>query len=277
MREFGIHIVTTGFDSMADRYYNLPRIWRELRETIFFERGFFFTAWRILTTPGQALQQILDGGSHRFQDPVKFLFLCVALAALIMNLDVTRRAMSGGFDFPQQAPEPKFQLIQQQLAEVLADPEINRDIRFRAVRAQHELEYSMPNWASEETMKWMNVMLLVAVPFYAVGTWLLFRRDLNLAEHLVVNGYVYGVQCLISIVVLPVYFWSMTGASLAYFVVSSIYQFFAWHQTFRLTGWFDFLKCVVLQFGVTFVYLIAVIAVMVVVVLVMLVAQMQSF
>ena len=241
---------------MTDRYYNFPRILRELRETVLFERGFFFTAWKICSTPGLALRQILEGGPHRFQDPVKFLFLCVAAAVLIMNLDVSRKLMWGNLEFPGRGPEPKFEVSQQQLSDILADPQSNRDLRFRATRAQQALRTPMPEWAMQETMQWMNVALLMAVPFYALGTWLMFRRNLNLAEHLVVNGYIYGAQCLLSILVLPAYLWSTMVGSLTYFGVSTIFQFFAWRQVFRISGWFDWIKSVGLLIGIFTVYFI---------------------
>jgi hypothetical protein len=242
---------------MSDRYYNIPRIGRELRETVLFERGFFFTAWCIATTPGKALRQILEGRSHRFQDPVKFLFLCVAAAALIMNFDISRQMMWKDIEFPNAGPEPKFAIIDQQLADLLADSESKRDIRFRASRAQQELRTPMPVWAMQQTMQWMNIVLLMAVPFYALGTWLMFPRNLNLAEHLVVNGYIYGVQCLLSMLVLPAYLWSTTVGSLTYLVVSTIFQFFAWHQVFRISGWFDWMKSVGLLIGIFTVYIVA--------------------
>ncbi|MBL8889416.1 MAG: hypothetical protein JNL67_05525 [Planctomycetaceae bacterium] len=257
-----------------DRYYNLPRILRELRETVLFERGFLFTAWQVFKCPGSAIRQILESGPHRFQDPIKFLFLCVALAVLAMNLEFTQKAMFGNVQFPELAAGERFEAVEQQLQEIIDDPSTKRELRFRVERAQRELKLSAPEWAIQKSMQWMNVALLLVVPLYAIGTWLIFRRSLNFAEHLAFNGYIYGVQCLLSILTIPVYFWSMNAGTIIYFIISTLYQFFAWRDILQISGWFEWLKCILMLVAVFATYMVLLILGTIVVIVSMLLLQM---
>lgn len=241
---------------MEERYYNNSRIVRELREAALIERGFLYTAWQIAVRPGAALQQILTGDRGRFQDPVKFLFICVAMAAVMMNSDIARQALVANGPVASKSPEPKMQVAEQQLADIVADPQSKRDTRFRATKALRELQTTVAEWATQETFKWMNVAMLLAVPFYALGTWLVFNRKFCFAEHLVISGYLYGVQCLLSLATIPIYFWSINAASVVYFVSSTAYQFFAWRQVFKISGWREWIGCVVLLVGITISYLV---------------------
>lgn len=241
---------------MEERYYNNARILRELREVVLIERGFLYTALQIARFPGAALQKILTGDRGRFQDPVKFLFVCVAMAAVIMNLDISRRVIMGGDLAPLQSSEPKIQRVEQLLTDISTDQELKRDDRFRAGKALQELQTSGPEWAMRETLQWMNVALLLAVPFYAMGTWLVFNRNFCFAEHLVISGYLYGIQCLLSLATIPIYVWSTYGGSVSYFVISTAFQFFAWRQIFMISGWREWIGCVLLLAGITVTYLI---------------------
>lgn len=241
---------------MEERYYNNSRILRELREAALIERGFLYTAWQIAVRPGAAIQRILTGDRGRFQDPVKFLFICVAMAAVMMNSDIARQAFVANGPVATTSPEPKVQAVEQQLADILADQQTKRDTRFRATKALRELQTTVAEWATQETFKWMNVALLMAVPFYALGTWLVFNRKFYFAEHLVIGGYLYGIQCLLSLATIPIYFWSINAASVGYFVSSTAYQFFAWRQIFKISGWREWVGCVLLFVGITITYLV---------------------
>jgi hypothetical protein len=249
---------------MNERYYNNARIFREIREAVLVERGFLYTAWRIAVQPGATLQQILTGDRDRFLDPVKFLFVCVALVAVVMNLDIARQIYTGGLSGPSGIPEPGLRSVEEQLAAILSDEQTNREVRFRTRKALQELQTGIPERAMQQSFQWVNVTLLLAVPFYALGTWLVFNRKLCLAEHLVINGYLYGLQCLLSLVTFPIYFFSMSVGTIGYFVVSTAYQFFAWHQVFKISGWREWIGCVALLIAVTFTYLVVTVFLMMV-------------
>jgi len=252
---------------MSDPFYNNRRILIELREALLVERGFVFTCWRVLTRPAQSLEQILLGTNRRFQDPIKFLFICVTLSTLAMNVDFGQKVSVNEVSGTAAAtpPDPGLKVVEEQLLEMIESPESLLTTKFQAKRALRELQVSTADWFMLQTLKWMNLALLIAVPFYAIGTWLVFHRHFNFAEHLVINSYIFSIQCLLSLLTVPINTWSMAWGAIAYFVISTIYQLAAWCRIFQIRGWREWCGSIVLLLAITVIYFVATLLVMLVV------------
>lgn len=242
---------------MSERFYNNRRIMVELREALVIERGFLFTFWRMLTRPAESLDLILRGPDRRFQDPVKFLFICVALSTLALNLNIGQQVSVANTTPGTPAADPGLKAAEEQLLGMIKSPESLLTTKFQAKRALRELQMTTPDWFMNQTFKWMNLALLIAVPFYAIGTWLVFHRHFNFAEHLVINGYIFSIQCLLSILTLPINFWSLGWGSAIYFVISTVYQMVAWCWVFQIRGWREWCGCTFLLVAVTMIYFVA--------------------
>jgi hypothetical protein len=144
----------------------LSRWWNDVSSL---DRGFLHTVVALSLRPAEVVRDYLQGRTVRYTTPLKYLLVTVALITfLTLKLD---------------------------LAAMMED----------GYRAGADFMSASPDRASESTAdvamllrEYMNVLMIAAVPFSALCTWLLFRRaGLNLAEHLVFNVYVYGHQCLI--------------------------------------------------------------------------------
>jgi hypothetical protein len=242
---------------MSERFYNSRRILLELREALVVERGFLFTGWRLLTRPAESLDRILSGPDRRFQDPVKFLFICVTLSTLAMNLNLAHQVSDRGAPPDAPAADPGLTAAEAQLLAMIDSPDSLLTTKFQAKRALRELQLTTPDWFMHQTFKWMNLALLIAVPFYAVGTWLVFHRHFNFAEHMVINGYIFSIQCLLSLLTVPISSWSPGWVSIAYFVISTAYQLAAWCWVFQIRGWREWCGCIVLLVAITMIYFIA--------------------
>lgn len=251
--------------TVTEKHFTLAKVASGFLENVLGEKGFLFTLIQFLIRPGVSLRLILEGRQGNFLEPIRFVLYSVTLAAVAMNL-VGVRGFSG--DFSQV---PDIRQADEQLHETAANLQklrdakgSSRETRFRIDRALADLKQSELEWRLGVFMQWMNVFLLIAVPIYAMGTWLLFPRGMNLAEHLVVNSYIYGVQCCQSMLLAPLGLWDYWMYSMIYLVVAQIYQFFAWHQTLKFQTWIDWILCGVLVGGSLVVYFLILVVCMVV-------------
>lgn len=179
---------------MEEKHFTLHRIGEEFREVLLGERGFLFTVRRMAFSPRASLLTILGGHKSRFNEPVKFVVLCIALAVVGMNLGLQ---LGGTNSVPELAEaieaKDKLQDYVESLNQLAMDDQSTSEVKFRASNAVAALERSQFEGFQDTYMQWSNVALLAAVPFFALGTLVFFRSDLNLAEHFVVNAYIYGM------------------------------------------------------------------------------------
>lgn len=86
--------------------------------------------------------------------------------------------------------------------------------------------------------KYFNIAFMLSLPGQSVGTFLLFRKTgYNLAEHLVINTYLFAVQTLIYILALPFITIDSQWPGLLLLVLMYGYWLFALRQIFRPAWW----------------------------------------
>ena len=133
------------------------------------DRGILFTALELTRRPGDAIRDYVDGKRVRYTGPVKYFVLTVALTTFMTTqmgvLDEVALGMVHGMG--DAAPVSAAQ-------------------------------------ASRFMAQWMTLFMALGVPFTAAVTGRLFRRaGMTYAEHLALNLYSYGHQCLGLALILP--------------------------------------------------------------------------
>ena len=117
------------------------------------EKGFLYTIKELTVNPGLVISNYLSGvGRYRYYNPFRYAFVVVTVSTLLFS-------WAGYFDDVTAAntnPNPETSFV---------DTDVVKD-------------YS-------------NLLVLPLIPFCSLATWLLFRRK-NLAEHLVINFFIFG-------------------------------------------------------------------------------------
>jgi hypothetical protein len=122
------------------------------------DRGVLYTSWQMLTHPGSMLRDYLDGKRAKITKPIQFLLIMVALSLIFFSQDEFKEGIKAGYS-------------------VSGDPQSDASKAF-----------------SQQWMQWitdnMTALVVGIIPFMALmARWLFRKRDLNLAEHVVVSCY----------------------------------------------------------------------------------------
>lgn len=153
------------------------------------DRGWLHTAAELSRRPGPMIRDYFAGRRVAYTKPLKYTMVAVALALFALWL----------------APAP-------------------------VAPAQAQAEAAMQSQSREILERYGNALLLMTVPFMAGASRLLFRRQgLNLAEHTVLNAYVFAQQNLISLPFVASGVWwpeAYGQAMLGYYGVTVFY--YAW-------------------------------------------------
>lgn len=127
------------------------------------DRGILFTALELTRRPGDAIRDYVQGKRVRYVGPVKYFVLTVALTTFATT-------QLGVLD---EVAEGMFHEVSSSTASIT------------------------PERASAFMSQWMTLFMSLGVPFTAAVTHRLFKRaGMTYAEHLALNLYAYGHQCL---------------------------------------------------------------------------------
>lgn len=158
----------------------IPRIsWKSLTghflEQLNLERGLGYTVKQLLLRPRIAIQEYLFEDRHRMVKPLGFLLLVVAIAAYLSSFLLDFENDLG----PLMAKDPFFQSLPEDVR--------NLFIQFFNLSQQY-----------------FNLFLMSNIPTTTLATYLLFReKQLNFPEHLVINVYIFSVQTLMILPLIP--------------------------------------------------------------------------
>jgi len=129
------------------------------------ERGLVFTLRELIVRPGEVTNAFVSGDRYRYMNPFRLLITVVALV-------------------------------------VLASSWVDLDMADMMVTQNGARSEEMTQLMREAFRKYLNVILLLNIPFMTVGSILIFRRQRwNFAEHLALNSYAYSVVALLTTVV----------------------------------------------------------------------------
>lgn len=150
---------------------SISYLWKDALNNLFnLERGLFFTFWSMLKSPSAVTRAFVEGDRHRFMNPFRFLLVAATFTVIL-------EALAG-------------------------------DANMFTLLDMKGTDESSAKIVGDVMKKYLNIVILATVPFYAIGSWIVFRKPKwNLAEHLVVNCYAISMivmlSSLFSLVVFP--------------------------------------------------------------------------
>lgn len=187
---------------VQSRRLSISYLWRDAMSNLFnLEHGLIFTLWELIKNPGKVCNEFINGDRYAYMNPFRLLLTMATLATI--------------------------------LAAITADSTFSM-VKFNADDA--ETDAQIKEWI----VNYLNIIILVSIPFYAFGSWAGFKKfKYNFAEHLVINAYGYSIVLAIDTVVTSVLlvfpdqvsaFW--TGASQLLY----LYMGYVYSRVFKI-GW----------------------------------------
>ena len=175
-------------------------------------RLFFITTKQLIFHPGKVIREYLGGKRHRYYNAVNYFVLIASLVGFIT-------IQFNSFD-PEATVDQWNDTYKQMGVEM--DEEAKQRQKLTSA------------WIGSH----MNLILLVAMPFFALASYIIFsRREFNLGEHLILNFYAYG--CF-SLVTLPLLIIGKPGDITSPFTLASMGIMVLWYawvfkDTFKIS------------------------------------------
>ena len=155
-------------------------IWHEvLHFFTHFEKGFLFTSWSMLVTPGKVVTDFVKGKRKIYQPPVSFFLIWITMYLLLLYI-----------------------------AEKVFGENVVVDYK----------EYFGPSSTTKFAVSHLSIVLLVVIPFQALYFyWLVAWKKYNYFESLVVAMYYLGTVILLQcvFVILAIVIRPLAGTSIA--------------------------------------------------------------
>jgi hypothetical protein len=157
-------------------------IWHEIPHSIWhLDRGILYTARQLLTRPGYAIREYLDGKRVQHYRPLAFAFLFGAISAFLY-FNISLKSLT---DFTEG--------FQKGLKDSMNE---NGTGSRMASQVQAEMNYLIK--------KYYATMIMVLIPLRAWLMYLFFRkRGLNYPQHVVANTFITGLEALVSVLLFP--------------------------------------------------------------------------
>ncbi len=152
-----------------------------------FDKGILYTLKQLSTRPGRAIREYIEGKRIRHFKPFSLLIILATAVGLL-----------------------KFYFL----------PNSN-PVKSIAVQGIKNNVFDL-NFLNEWIASNSAIMALVVIPFYAIGTYLVFRKNgYNYSEHLVLNAYVSGLRLMLDIVTFPLvyFFYNKQGHNIIDFAI----------------------------------------------------------
>ena len=163
---------------------SVQKMKEEVLSHFHFEKGIAFTFFMMLKDPERLVDIYLNEDRKRVFNPFRFLLIGVAVSTLILINHQGFRVFLAGL---QSQNMESFKILEEKL--------------------------NLPLWdtfqrAQELFLSYQNILIIISLPAVSWITWKFFRSSgYNYAEHLAINGFVFGATYWFSsIVVLGSYF-----------------------------------------------------------------------
>lgn len=173
------------------------------------EKGFGYTVKQLLLRPRKAIREYLEVNRRRMMKPFPMLVLLVTVATFL-----SLRMLPLG--------QPLWQNFKEGGAADLLSPLIQESIRLLTIAMQ----------------RYFNIFFVLSLPGQAVGSYLLFRKSgYNFAEHLVINTYLFNIQTLLYILIVPLITWNENIAGPMLIIGMFGYWYYALKRVFQPNWW----------------------------------------
>lgn len=172
---------------------NLHYLYHELQHSILHvDKGILYTIKELFIRPGESIRNYLEGKRVNYFKPFGFVIILATVYGFIAHyLNINPQ-----FDIENSGPALKEQM-----------------------NLLRELNLKMYEWMYSH----YSFYMLICIPFVSLSTFLLFRRNnYNYFEHIVINAYITGIQCIIYTVSLLLLMFTI---SLYYISIASVISF----------------------------------------------------
>jgi hypothetical protein len=154
--------------------FTVKQIWQDTWESLTnLDKGFIKTIQMMVLKPGVMTEEFLQGKTRFYTKPVQYLLICIGIYIFAISL-------TGGFE-SMGLPDAK------------------------GMYESMGVEYTKEQMAIQERniqlmMDYFSLVYLLILPFFSMSTYLLFKKSgYNYAENLIINCYVYGTICFVSL------------------------------------------------------------------------------
>lgn len=153
---------------------NFHFLWHDLQHGLFhMDKGVLYSLKELFIHPGHTIKEYIDGKRVGHFKPFSLLVVLATVYGLLKHLVLAK-------------------------AEFTASNLVINDVTIKSLDIQ-----AINEWISHHDA----IMSLIVIPFYAVGSYVAYRKQgLNFVEHLVVNAYLSSLRIAISLVSLPFLF-----------------------------------------------------------------------
>ena len=195
------------------------------------EKGYLFTLKKLIMSPNAAVNGYLTNERHIHINPLKLLLPIVAIATFLT-----------------------FQLnLQEEYMQMGAEMYGSQEATSKATEASAKLV--------DVYNKYFNIFVLLSLPFIACASFWFFKKpSYNLAEHFVINCYLFAIQNGIYIVMFPLFYF-FSGAFIIYFILSTLYQIYFYLKIFNvkaLSGSLKTIASLITAYALYYIFLIAI-------------------
>lgn len=168
---------------------NFHFLWHDIQHGLFhFENGILYTAKQLFTRPGKSIREFIEGKRVKHMKPISWVIILATVYGLLYS-GLHINSLEEFKSLSTESERAGFEKINHWLA-------------------------SHFSWA-----------ILLTLPFYAIGSFIAFRKQKNnFVEHLVLNAYVAGQKLLMHIVVIPILYFS--GGTVIFKVASAMLAMF---------------------------------------------------
>lgn len=172
---------------------NWHYIWHEIPHSVWhIDRGIAYTLRQLLTRPGHTIREFLEGKRINHYRPLALLLLLGAIVLFIQH--------GLGVSFVRVGQE-------------MFSPEA-KDASARLLAFQRE--------SGQFIERNQHLISIVMIPLYALGYWLMFRRQgYNYPQMLVVQTFITNVHLLLSLIIV-ILFWALGGSVAAYSTIMGL-------------------------------------------------------
>ena len=166
------------------------------------EKGLFYTLWELTIRPGKAIRGYLLEDRSKLSKPFGFLFLAIALGTyLSINYVFTDEVMADSFSSGSEYGNPEMTEWMKPLM-------------------QYFLDY-------------FNLYMLATVPFFSFFSYLYYRKPrFYLAEHFVINSYVFAYQTFFYLLMIPLFIINVDLYNGIYIGLAIVYAIYAYTKIF---------------------------------------------
>lgn len=177
---------------------NFHYMLHELQHSLFHvDKGIFYTIKELLIRPGSTIREYLSGKRVSHYKPFAFVIIMGTIYGFICYFVKV---------YPEESIMPTYENID-------------------------TVEFT------QQSFDWVyghySFVMLALIPFFALGSCIVFRKSYNYIEFLVVSSYITGIQIFILIITYIAYYFTLSKwAVLPSFLAISVYHIWAYIKLF---------------------------------------------